>query len=67
MGLFNYNVLHCIVFYDINRTVSPLDRPITAKFTKGFFLKTSCTALIKVICHIFVVRESCDPTSLHWD
>ena len=30
--------LHCVTlyFYDVNITISPLDRPITAKFTKGF-------------------------------
>ena len=28
-------LLHCI-FYDINLTISPLDRPITAAFTKDF-------------------------------
>ena len=26
--------LYC--FYDVNMTISPLDRPITAEFTKGF-------------------------------
>ena len=35
-GRFNYIVLHCIVFYDVNLTISLLDRPITAEFTKGF-------------------------------
>ena len=30
MGLFNYILLHCIVFIDVNLTLSPLDRPITA-------------------------------------
>ena len=29
-------VLHCIVFYDVNLTISPLDSPITTEFTKGF-------------------------------
>ena len=33
-GLFYYIVLHCIVFYDVNITISPLDRPITTEFTK---------------------------------
>ena len=36
MALFNYIVLQCIVFYDINLTISSLDRPITVEFTKGF-------------------------------
>ena len=39
MGLFNYIVVHYI-FYDVNLTISPLDRPITAEFTKGFSMKT---------------------------
>ena len=32
--------LHCVTlycFYDVNLTISPLDRPITAEFTKGVF------------------------------
>ena len=40
MGLFNYFVLHCIVFYDVNLTISPLDRLITSynsKIYKGVF------------------------------
>ena len=31
--------LHCVrlyCFYDVNLTIWPLDRPITAEFTKGF-------------------------------
>ena len=35
-GLFNYTVLNCIDIYDVNLTISPLYRPITAEFTKGF-------------------------------
>ena len=37
MGLFSYILLQCIVYYDLNLTISQLDRPITAVFTKGFF------------------------------
>ena len=41
-------LLHCILlFYDVNLTISPLDRPITAEFTKGFSMKTS---LINILC-----------------
>ena len=36
MGLFNYIVLHCIDFDDVNFTISPFDRPTPAEFTKGF-------------------------------
>ena len=39
--LFNYIVLHCFDFDDVNLTISPLDRPIPAEFTKGFSMKTS--------------------------
>ena len=46
-GLFNYIELHCILFYDGNHIISPLDRPITAEFTKGCSMKTS---LINIIC-----------------
>ena len=47
-GLFNYIVLYCIVFfYDVNLTISPLDRPITVEFTKGFSIKT---LLINIFC-----------------
>ena len=46
MGLFYYIVLHCIVFDDVNLTISPLDRPITAEFTE-FSMKTS---LINILC-----------------
>ena len=46
-GFFNYNVLHCIDFDDVNLTISPFDRPITAEFTKGFSIMTS---LINIIC-----------------
>ena len=36
-GLFNYTVLNCIDIYDVNLTISPLYRPITAEFTnRGF-------------------------------
>ena len=35
-GLFHYIVLHCIGFYDVNLTISPLDRPIPEEFTRGF-------------------------------
>ena len=38
-----YNVL----FYDVNLTISPLDRAIIAKFTKGFSMKT---LLINILC-----------------
>ena len=34
--LFNYIVLYCIEFYDVNLTISPFDRPITAERTKEF-------------------------------
>ena len=47
-GLFNYIVLHCIDFYDVNLTISPLDRSITAEFAKGFSMKTSL--IINTIC-----------------
>ena len=40
-------LLRCIVFYDVNFTISPLDRHITAEFTKGFSMKTS---LINILC-----------------
>ena len=33
-------MVQCIVFYDANLTISPLDR-ITAEFTKGFSMITS--------------------------
>ena len=36
MGLYSYIVSHYIVLYDVNITIWPLDRPITAEFTKGF-------------------------------
>ena len=36
-GPFNYVVLHCIVCYDVNLTISPLDRTIIAEFTNGVF------------------------------
>ena len=42
--------LHCITlycFYDVNLTILPLDRPITAEFTKGFSMKMS---LINILC-----------------
>ena len=32
---------HCIVCYDVNLTISSLDWPITAEFTKGPSMKTS--------------------------
>ena len=35
-SLFYYIVLHCIVFYDVNLTISPLDWPITAGFQQVF-------------------------------
>ena len=31
---------YTVWFYYINLTISPLDRPITAEFTKGFSMKT---------------------------
>ena len=34
-------VLHCIDFYDVNATISLLDMPVRAAFTKGFSMKTS--------------------------
>ena len=34
-GLYSYILLHCI-FYEVNITIWPLDRPVTAEFTKGF-------------------------------
>ena len=43
MGLFYYIVLQCTVFYDINLTILPLNRPITAEFTEGFSTKMSLT------------------------
>ena len=27
---------YIVLFYDVNLTISPLDRPIKAEFTKGF-------------------------------
>ena len=35
IGPFYYIVLHCIGFYKVNLTISPLDRPIIAGL-KGF-------------------------------
>ena len=35
-ALFNYSLLHFIDFDDVNLTISPLDRPTPAEFTKGF-------------------------------
>ena len=32
-------LLHCVTlycFYDVNLTISPLDRPVTAEFKRGF-------------------------------
>ena len=46
-GLFNYIVLHCIDFDDVNLTISPLDRPTPAEFTNGFSMMTS---LINMLC-----------------
>ena len=46
-GLFNYIVLHSSAFYDVNLTISPLDRSITSEFTKGISMKTS---LINILC-----------------
>ena len=43
--LLHFVTLHC--FYDINLTISPLYRPVTAQFTKGFSTKTS---LINILC-----------------
>ena len=40
-GLFNYIALHCIEFYDVNLTISPLDWSMTAEFTNGISMKTS--------------------------
>ena len=42
-------LLHCVTFcfYDINLTISPLDRLITVEFRKGFSMKTS---LINILC-----------------
>ena len=45
MGPKSYIVLHCIVFYDVNLTTLPLDRPIKTEFTNGFSMKMS---LIKI-------------------
>ena len=44
---FCYNVFVYNWFYDINLTISPLDKPITAEFTKGFYMITS---LINILC-----------------
>ena len=44
-GLFNYIVLHCIDFDDVNLTISQLDRPTPAEFTKGFSMMTSISKI----------------------
>ena len=36
-----------LFFYDVSLTISPLDRPITAEFTKGVSMNTS---LINILC-----------------
>ena len=44
-------LLHCVTlccFYDVNLTISPLDRPITAVFTKWFPMKTSLINILKL-------------------
>ena len=48
MGLFNYIVLHCIAFDDINLKILPLDRPIITEFTKGFSMKTSLINILRL-------------------
>ena len=35
------------LFYEVNPTLWPFERPITASFTKGFSIKTS---LINILC-----------------
>ena len=47
MGRFYYIVLLYIVCNDVKLIISPLDRPVTAEFTKGFSMKTS---LINILC-----------------
>ena len=39
-GLYSYIVSQCIVLYDVNITIWPLDRSIIAGFTKGFSMMT---------------------------
>ena len=46
-GHYSYIVLHCIVLYDVNITIWPLNRSITAEFTKGFSMMTS---LVNILC-----------------
>ena len=46
-GLSNYIVLQYVGFYDVNLTISPFDRPITAEFIKGFSMMAS---LINMLC-----------------
>ena len=58
MGLFNYIVLHCIVVYDVNLTISSLDRPITAVFTKGFSMKNIlCLLTIQITIIILQITQ----------
>ena len=45
-GLSCYIVSHCIVLYDVNITIWPLDRSIIAEFTKGFSMMTSLVNIL---------------------
>ena len=47
MEILDYIVLHCIDFYDVNLTISPLDRLIPGEFTKEF---SRMTSLIYILC-----------------
>ena len=49
---FNNIVLHCIVFHDVNLSISPRDRPMLAEFTKGFSIKTSP---INILCYMITI------------
>ena len=44
---FSITLCYIVLIYDVNLTNSPLDRLITAAFTKGYSMKTS---LINILC-----------------
>ena len=46
-GLPSYIVSHCFILNDVNLTISPLVRPITTEFTKGFSMMTST---VNILC-----------------
>ena len=70
MGLYSYIVLHCILLYDVNATIWPLDRSIIAEFTKGISMMTSlvnifCLKTIKItIIVLQITQQTIDPCQL---